>query len=63
MTLILVILLAIPAYVLWDSDRLASWLCIGAIVLLILFSMNFREDAKAYVRRREYWANGGPDKK
>lgn len=61
MTLILAILLAIPAYVLWDSNRLASWLCIGVIVLLLFAGMSFRKDAKAYLNRRDYWAKGGPD--
>ena len=60
--LLLAILLIVPAYVLWESNQLASWLCIGLIVLLLFSVMSFREDAKAYVRCRNYWARGGPDK-
>lgn len=62
MTIILSLILAVPAYVLWDSNRLGSFLCIGAIVLLLFAGFTVRQDAKAYVNRREYWAMSGKDR-
>lgn len=57
MTILISLILAVPAVVLWNSDRLASWLCIGAIVLLLFFGMASREEARAQVNWTTYWAN------
>ena len=62
MALILSVLLGIAAFVLWDSDGLATGLCIAGILVLLFFHAQFKADAKAYVNRRDYWADGGPDR-
>lgn len=62
MALILSVLLGIAAFVLWDSDGLAAGLCIAAILVLLFFRAQFKAEAKAYVNRRNYWADGGPDR-
>ena len=63
MSILLSVILIVPAIVLWDSDQLASWLCIGAIALLLFGRSVCREDAKAQANWRRYWANGGPDRR
>ena len=62
MSLLIAAVLAVPAYVLWESNRLASWLCIGVIVLVLFVGAVFRADARAYVNCRNYWARGGPER-
>lgn len=61
MLIILSVVLVFPAIFLWESDRFASWLCIGMIILLLTTRYNIKQDTKAYINRRNWWAKGGPD--
>ena len=44
-----------------------EWVCVGLVVvvtlLLIAMAHNDRQETKAYLNFRDYWADGGPDRK
>ena len=55
-TILLSLILAVPAYGLWGSNRLASWICIVLIVLLLFAGMVWRDEARAHVNWVDHWS-------
>lgn len=64
----MIALIATIAIIYWIIQRFgeeagAIAILVAAILFLILFCAAWREDNKAYVNRRMYWARGGPDRR
>lgn len=59
------ILIGVAAFVVLSVEiSHENWLAVaviaGIVLLLIIMAFEERQDGKAEVNRREYWANGGP---
>lgn len=63
--LALIVTIAIIYWVIqrFGEDAGAIAILVAAVFLVILFCAAWREDNKAYVNRRRYWARGGPDRR
>jgi len=56
------LLLLFVAYCFFSNgESTPAWICVGLIVLVWVLHSESVQTNKAWVRRRDYWAKGGPD--